>query len=139
MATLDKKKLYEALKAYAETDMFSDRLEQLKAYDFNPFRPPANPDGPDGWDKVVEAGNLVNEILRDIIGVVEKVVRDAGEVGLGNEKREAVVQFLDDIIALPFWAEPFDKPLIRLLVDQLVGLLNSVFGKDWISHIPGLA
>ena len=139
MASLDKEKLLEALRAYAETDLFSQRLDQLKNYDFNPFRPPANPDGPEGWDKVVEAGNLVNEIIKDVVGVVEKVVRDAGEVGLGNEKREAVVQFLDDIIKLPFWAEPFDKPLIRLLVDQIVGLLNKLLGKDWITKIPDFA
>ena len=45
-----------------------------------------------------------------------------------KEKRDAVVQKLDDIIKLPPFLEPFDGPIIGFFVDLAVSKLNDVIG-----------
>ena len=53
----------------------------------------------------------------------------------GQAKRDAVVKILDDICKLPFWLEPLDGWFIGLVLDQMVGLLNSLFGNNWIENV----
>ena len=137
MASVNVELLTGKLKEILQTDEFAEKLERLKDCEFNPFQPPEAPGSPEGFDKWREAQELANDILSDVITVVERVVTDTGEVAQGKEKLDAVVNFVDDIIALPFYLEPFDKPLIRMLISQLVGLLNKCFGKNWIDKIPG--
>lgn len=138
MVDFNKELLLEALKREMSLKSFAAKFEQLKSYDFNPFRPPKAPEDPAGFDKWREAQGLVNDLVLDLIAVVEREVKAVGEVGKGGEKLDAVVTFLDDIIRLPFYLEWFDGPAIRLLVSQLVGLLNRVFGKDWIEKITAI-
>lgn len=49
----------------------------------------------------------------------------------GAEKRAAVVQKLDDMIKLPWWAEWADDLVIGRLVDAACALVNDVYGHDW--------
>ncbi len=46
----------------------------------------------------------------------------------GKEKRDAVIQKLDDMIKLPPLLEPFDGPIIGFFVDLAVSKLNAVIG-----------
>jgi hypothetical protein len=63
--------------------------------------------------------------------VTEKMVRDAGEAGQGSAKRDAVVEFLDDVIQLPIYLEWLDGKLIGMAIDALIGWLNLTQGHDW--------
>ncbi len=49
----------------------------------------------------------------------------------GAEKRQAVVDKLDDLIPLPWFLECMDGPLIGWLVDKVCTLLNNQRGHEW--------
>ncbi|MCF4150237.1 hypothetical protein L2W58_00240 [Dethiosulfovibrio sp. F2B] len=57
-----------------------------------------------------------------------------------KDKRDAVVEYLDGLIVLPWFLEPFDGPIIRGLVDYAVDKLNERLGHDWgLDRIEELA
>ncbi len=135
--TLDKDKIYADLKVYFQTDEFTAQFLRLKELSktCNPFK--QTTDGtPQGWADLTEASAILGDLLHDAIARAEKVCADAAMVGMGKEKLEAVAKWLDDIIVLPFYLEPFDGPLIRLLITNVVKLLERIFGKNWVNHVP---
>jgi hypothetical protein len=61
-----------------------------------------------------------------ICGKIGEVAREL-DINLDNEGfRKAVIEFLDDLIKLPIWAEPFDGIIISLII-------NKIF--DWLGKI----
>ena len=84
--------------------------------------------------------------LREIFDLVASLVRAAEAVitapGSGADKhqlvREAfdyfdrkyrIIDRIDDLIPLPFFLEPFDGPVIRKVVDFLIGQAVAVFNQ----------
>ncbi len=74
---------------------------------------------------------LLVAFVTDAVGIVEKLAYDAKEVGFGKEKRDSIVQFLDDCVDFGWLAEKFDGYVIGKAVDGIVGMLNDV-SKEWI-------
>lgn len=69
-----------------------------------------------------------------LIAGIEKFSK--GVEGLSSEdKRKAVVTYLDDCVKGNFLVEMFDGMLIGKIVDFLVEKLNSSLGKDWGTKI----
>jgi len=82
--------------------------------------------------------------LREIYDLVGSLVRAAEAVITAPQSgpvkhqlvRDAFVYFdqkyhiidrIDDLVALPFWAEPFDGPFLRRMIDFLIGQAVSTF------------
>lgn len=121
---------------YVDKDALVNRLKVLGSADLNPFKL-NNVGKPIGFnDTLMATKGHAGELVHYLLWAVEKVVADAGEVGKGGEKKKALVQFLDNCISLPFWAEPFDDDVISWLIDKVVDFLNAKLGPDWINKIP---
>lgn len=86
--------------------------------------------------KILQLPGKLLDLFTDAIKVVEKIVADSGEAGLGKEKRDAVVDFLERAIEVPFYLESIDGYIIGLIVDTIVGVLNKFFGKTWLKDTP---
>ena len=69
------------------------------------------------------------------LAAVKLVLETEKTLGLegaeGAEKKDYVVQKLDELIILPWWLEPFDGPLFELLIDIICTRLNDKFGHEW--------
>jgi hypothetical protein len=107
----------------------------------NPFA--LDDDGtPEGWDDLKQAREIITELIHFGILAVEKLSTDAAQVEgktlAGREKLDALVEFLDDCIKLPWYAEFADGPILRMIISSTVGELNMLFGKDWAGKVPGV-
>lgn len=61
---------------------------------------------------------------------VEEFSAQAGGLS-GEEKKDVLVKFLDELIDLPWYLEKFDGPAIDWLIDYAVAGLNKLLGKKW--------
>jgi hypothetical protein len=100
-------------------------LKKLKAeFDFNPF----DQDGDQWetpWDEFRHNVELVNDVILATVQVLERAVV-AGRSLSSPEKLEVAVAVLDEVLVLPWYAEMFDGPILKLMVSQAVALLNSI-------------
>ena len=104
--SINEAKLWEGLNGVLELEEHKDALEKLKDLSFG-----------------VEYIQIVAGMFKLAIDTVEHICNEAGETGVGPEKKKAVVKFLDDVIQLPFYLEWLDGPAIGALVDLLVSWL----------------
>jgi hypothetical protein len=119
--TINMEKLIDGLRAYAETDKFKELCDGLKT----------------GGILSKFAG--VIPIATEAVHVVEKIAADVEGAGIsGSEKREAVVTFLDGVLILPVWLEPFDGPLIGKVVDGVVAFYNTKIGHKWLDKVKSI-
>jgi hypothetical protein len=81
--------------------------------------------------KLCDMPAAVSDVITEAIVTVEKIVADLHEVGHGGEKEDAVVEFLDAVIKLPYWLEPFDGSVIRPIVKSIVATLNNGLQYEW--------
>jgi len=97
----------------------------------------------DLWDKVKTDGprSIYNGSLVELIYVglstVERLARDTVGVAAGNDKLDALLDWLDDVVKLPFWMEPFDRKIFKMIIEAVIGFLNRRFGKDWLTWAEG--
>ena len=114
--TIDVELLKQGLTEYFQAEKFVKVIDEIKEA---------------GWLGKVAKGI---SLLPLAIGVVEKLYLELSEVktGGGNEKKKAVVEWLDDVIKGNFIVEQFDGMIIRIAVDGLIGWLNLTKGKNWI-------
>lgn len=139
--TLDNDKIKAGLEEYFGAEGLSEKLAKLKDLNLNPFS--LDDDGtPEGWDDLKQARVIITELIHFGILAVEKLSADAAQVEsktpTGKEKLDALVEFLDDCIKLPWYAEIADGPILRMIISSTVGELNILFGKDWASKVPGV-
>lgn len=135
MANVNTEMLIGKLKEVFDIPELKDKFSNLEGFKFNPFK--FDPTGkPEGWDVFVQDGQLVVDVFLQVIKTVEKVTFEAGEMAKGKDKLDAVCEFLDDVVSLPFYLEWVDGPAIKMIVTFLVNQLNKLFGNDWINHIP---
>ena len=76
--------------------------------------------------------------LRDLVGrivIFAELATSQIRSGLtdltSEDKRTAVVGYLDSLLVLPWFLEPFDGPLLGALVEYVVRKLNGALGHDW--------
>lgn len=61
--------------------------------------------------------------------ILEAETRIPGQTGA--EKKEYVVQTLDELIRLPWWLEPVDSAIFGALIDLICDKLNAKYGHIW--------
>lgn len=118
MSSIDKEVLLAGLEQYLDTDHFKADIAALHG------------------TKILQLPGRLLDLFTDAIKIVEKIVADSGEAGLGKAKRDAVVDFLEKVIQVPFYLETIDGYVIGLIVDTIVGVLNKFFGKTWLKDVP---
>lgn len=112
------------LKEFLELDKFSEELSKMKGIDWNPF----DEDGDEhvgAFQEMHHNFELIWSAAMALTKSVEQIV--IGGISLTNQqKHKAVVKALDDLIRLPWYAEPFDGPLLDVLVKISVQYWNAV-------------
>jgi hypothetical protein len=128
---IEGQEIQDFLVKYLELEVLKEEIKDLKGIDWNPFDD--DRDQYDGvWEEMGHNFELIWSATLAITKTVELIV--VGGVSLTNrQKHKAVVQALDDAIRLPFYAEPFDGPLIDLVVKIAVRYWNSV---NWNVPVP---
>jgi len=109
----------------AEID-YPKMREQLAAYFDTPYGIQLFRECQENWALAIAQGRAGKLIQWSVIGI-EKALKDVAGVS-GGAKKKALVDWLENLIKLPVWAEPFDGMLIGMLVDAIVGWLNDRFG-----------
>ena len=91
-----------------------------------------------------EVFNLVASLVRATEAVIaspqsgankHRLVREAFE---HFDRKYRIIDRIDDLIPLPFFMEPFDGPVIRKVVDFLIGQAVAVFNMTiWVEKPAG--
>lgn len=121
---IKKEKLVKYLVDSLDLSDIKNATSGLKEFDFNPF----DDDGDEyetAWDEIVHNKDLLVEFCMALVRTADRLIVE-GQKLTSAQKHDAVVSALDDAIALPWYAEPFDSKLISLLVTSLVKTLNAV-------------
>jgi len=103
-----------------------EKMTALRGIDWNPF----DDDGDEYdsvWSEMQHNFNLVWQAADSLVYTAERIVVGGVEL-TAPEKHKAVVRALDAAIRLPWYAEPFDGPLLDMIVVGAVNRWNSV---DW--------
>jgi hypothetical protein len=77
----------------------------------------------------------IPQAFADFVKIAERLALDAGGVS-GQDKRDAVVKIIDDLIKLPFYLELLDGLVIGIIIDRIISALNKKFGHSWIDAAP---
>lgn len=90
------------------------------------------------WNSLTEIRSNtieIKEFIQRLVILMEAISTDiSGEIGTvvaSKDKRNAVVNAIDEMIKLPWFLELFDGPAIGIIVDGVCTALNTVFGNDW--------
>ena len=90
------------------------------------------------WNSLSEVrANIIEikEFIQRLVILMEAISTDiTGEIGTvvaSKDKRNAVVNAIDEMINLPWFLEMFDGLAIGIIVDGVCTALNTVFGNDW--------
>ena len=90
------------------------------------------------WNSLTEirANTIeIKEFIQRLVILMEAISTDVtGEISavvMSKDKRNAVVNAIDDMIKLPWFLEMFDGPAIGIVVDGVCTALNTVFENDW--------
>lgn len=122
---VDARELADFVLEYLEVESLNQEVKRLRAeFDFNPF----DEDGDayvGAWAELRHNMELINDVVFGVIGVLERLVI-GGQSLRAPEKLDAAVAALDKALALPWYAEMFDGPALKLLVSQAVALANLV-------------
>lgn len=121
----DYHEIVDFLEDFLEIPTIVQKLEKLKnEFDWNPFD--EDEDEYVGvFAEVNHNADLVWDLATAIVGTLEAVV--IGGLSLtSQEKHKAAKEALDRAIRLPWYAEPFDGPMIDLTIGFVVRHLNSV-------------
>ena len=138
---IDNEKIKAGMVEYFEAGDLDEKIARLRELNLNPFAQPE--DGkPEGWEDLQEARQIVTELIHCGILAIEKLSTDAAQVATktpsGREKLDALVEFLDDCIKLPWYGELADGPILRMIISGMVANLNQLLGKDWTDKVPGV-
>jgi hypothetical protein len=110
-----------------------EKLAELRTkFDWNPF----DDDGDEfvgAWAEIRQNFRLIGDVAMAVVHVAERV-QIAGVELNEPQKHAAAVQVLDDIVRLPWYAEPFDGPVMDMVVSTAVAAMNSI---GWTKKIAG--
>lgn len=132
---VDYKELARLVWEQLKLDEVKASVKALKGIDWNPF----DEDGDEFVGVFAEINHnfsLVWDVAQKAAAVAERIVVDGASLS-DPQKHKVVVQVLDDLIRLPFYAEPFDGPVIDVLVKSAVKALRAIqWGIDLPPEIP---
>lgn len=70
------------------------------------------------------------DLITNVVVIIELTSREMGGLS-SEEKRKAAVQYLDEMIKLPWFFEVVDGPAIDLILSIVVDFLNRSLGHEW--------
>ena len=111
-----------------------EKVSDLKRVDFNPF----DEDGDEYVGVFQEMGHNCDLIWSATLALVRSAeALVVGGISLTSpEKHKVVVKALDRAIRLPWYAEPFDGPLLDVLVTIAVTQFNRIgWGIDEVAEL----
>lgn len=128
---IDLKRLVALVWAQLELDALKGEVQKLRGIDWNPF----DEDG-DEYDgafaEIHHNWELVWNVVLQAVAVTERIIVDGASLS-NAQKHKVVVGILDDIVRLPWYAEPFDGPVLDALVKAAVKFLKAV---NWGIELP---
>ena len=127
----DHKQLARLIWDQLQLDDVRGSIVALRGIDWNPF----NEDGDEYVGIFAEINHnfsLIFDVAQQAAAVAQRIVVKGASLS-DPQKHKVVVQVLDDLIRLPFYAEPFDGPVLDVLVKSAVKLLRSV---EWGIDLP---
>lgn len=118
-----------------QLDEVKDSVVALRGIDWNPF----DDDGDEYvgvFQEINHNFSLIFDVAQKAAAVAQRIVVDGASLS-DPQKHKVVVQVIDDLIRLPFYAEPFDGPVIDVLVKSAVKMLRAIqWGIDLPPAIP---
>ncbi len=130
-AAINYKELARLVWVQLELDEVKASVVALKGIDWNPFDEDAD-EYVGVFGELNHNFSLVFDVAQKAAAVVQRIVVDGASLS-DPQKHKVVVQVLDDLIRLPFYAEPFDGPVLDVLVKSAVKLLRAV---NWGIELP---
>jgi len=127
---IDKQKILDELKKIDYNEIVESLKKLKKEWDWNPF----DKDGDEyttAWSEFKHNIELLSDLFERVVIAVEKIAPTVLDIASGGAKLEATVQFLDEVVQLPFYLEWADAPVFRLLISLIVDKLNDKYGHDW--------
>ena len=80
---------------------------------------------------IIEIKEFIQRLVILMEAISTNITGEIGAVVLSKDKRNAVINAVDEMIKLPWFLELFDGPAIGIVVDGVCTALNTVFGNDW--------
>lgn len=132
---VDYKELARLVWVQLQLDEVKASVVALKGIDWNPFDEDAD-EYVGVFGEINHNFSLIFDVAQKAAAVVQRIVVDGASL-TDPQKHRVVVQVLDDLIRLPFYAEPFDGPVIDVLVKSAVKMLRAIqWGIDLPPAIP---
>jgi len=130
MITINYEKFKEEITKYTDYDQFVEDIQRINTSltDLKSLKNILHLD-----ERIAEVLDAFYALILDLVILVEKIYLEVDEFDVS--KKEALVQFLDDVIELPVVLEWFDDDVFEHLIDKAVEYLNSQEGHDWLSLI----
>lgn len=125
MAEFDKAKLLEWAKTYTNYEQLE--IEGKAAFEGWSLRDPQN---------VFTHLKAVTTFLEKIVELVEKFSKDVAYLD-NRTKLQAAVDFVDDIINLPWYLEWADNMAIQYILSTIVQQYNKFYGNNWLEAKNG--
>jgi hypothetical protein len=136
-ATFDHKQLARLVWDQLQLDELKASVVALKGIDWNPFDEDAD-EYVGVFGEINHNFSLIFDVAQKAAAVAQRIVVDGASLS-DPQKHKVVVQVLDDLIRLPFYAEPFDGPVIDVLVKSAVKMLRAVnWGIDLPPDVPAV-
>jgi hypothetical protein len=127
----DHKQLARLIWDQLKLDEVKASIVALRGIDWNPF----DEDGDEYVGIFAEINHnfsLIFDVAQQAAAVAQRIVVDGSSLS-DPQKHKVVVQVLDDLIRLPFYAEPFDGPVLDVLIKSAVKFVRSV---NWGIDLP---
>jgi hypothetical protein len=136
-ANIDHRELARLIWEQLRLSELRDSVVALKGIDWNPFD--EDEDEYVGiFSEINHNFSLIFDVAQQAAAVAQRIVVDGASLS-DPQKHRVVVQVLDDLIRLPFYAEPFDGPVIDVLVKSAVKMLRAVnWGIDLPPDVPAV-
>lgn len=74
------------------------------------------------------------EVVYESVKDVESVSKIYGSL-TGEEKKEVVVEILNESVNIPWFPEFLERVIFGLLIDIVVYVFNKIGGHDWLNNL----
>ena len=97
----------------------------------------AQVDSLEDWNsfkEVIESIHIISDFVVSVVMAVEIAADDIADdlEGLeSDDKLNTAVEFLDDLIELPWYLETIDGPMFKVMISMAVYWLNKRYGHNW--------
>lgn len=136
MPTFDAEKFKQEIYEYLDVETLKGLVGKAGDASWSPFK--FGPDGkPIGFQAaVIDNSAFALPLIEAAAHVIEKMAYDAKGVITGEEKKKALIDWLNSLIDIPWVPNVLEDNVIGWILELVIGKLNLLLGKNWIEHIP---